>query len=82
MTVLIIGKEDSTICETAKEFSEENKIKYEYKRVPEDISLEKAYNIAGGMFKEFPAIIVNDKYIGTFKDYEDLYYKTKNRKSK
>lgn len=79
MTVLIIGKENSTICETAKEFSEVKKIKYEYKRVPEDISLEKAYSLVGGMFNEFPAIIVNDKYIGTFKDYEDLYYKLKNK---
>ena len=80
MTVLIIGKEDSTICETAKEFSEENKIKYEYKNVPEDISLEKAYSLAGGMFNEFPAIIVNERYIGTFKDYEELYYKIKKKK--
>jgi glutaredoxin len=79
MKILIIGQEDSSICETAKDFSNNNKIRFEYKRVPEDISLETAYNLAGGMFNDFPAIIINDNYIGSLKEYEELYYKSKNK---
>lgn len=80
MNILIIGQEDSSICKTAVEFSKEKKISFEYKSVPEDISKEKAFNLAGGMFDNFPAIVINEQYIGSFKEYEELYYRSKERK--
>ena len=77
MSVLIIGKEDSSICETAIDFSKENNISFEYKRVPEDISKENAFILAGGMFEEYPAVIINGQYVGSFSEYEEIYHRSK-----
>jgi glutaredoxin len=70
MEILIIGKEDCSLCKSAQEFSKVKNVEFTYKKVPEDLSLEKAYEITRTMFRQFPAIVVDDEFVGGFSDYQ------------
>jgi glutaredoxin len=77
MEVIIIGKDDCSMCKTAQEFSKVKKVKFTYKKVPDDISLDDARTLAGTMFRQFPAIIVNDVYMPSFSEYQRFIVKNK-----
>ncbi len=77
MKVLIIGKEDCSQCRSAQEFSKVKNVSFEYKKVPEDLSIEEAYKIAGTMFRSFPAIMVEDEFIGGFSEYQRYIVRNK-----
>lgn len=77
MSVLIIGQADCSLTRSAIEFSEINNIKHSYKQIPDNITKEKAQNKAGSLFKDLPAIFVNDVYIGSLKEYLNLSNKRK-----
>jgi len=66
MDILIIGKEDCDRCDNAKSFLTAKKTPYVYKSMPTEITVEDAYKVAGTMFRELPAVIVNGIYIGGF----------------
>lgn len=77
MKVLIIGKEDCTQCRSAQEFSKVKGVDFEYKKVPEDMSLDDAYKLTGTMFRSFPAIMVNDEFVGSFAEYQRYIVRNK-----
>ena len=65
------------MCKSAQEFSKVKNVEFTYKKVPDDISLEDAQKLAGSMFRQFPAIIVNDVFIGGFSQYQRFIVKNR-----
>ncbi len=72
MSVTIIGKEDCQLCKAAVDLSIAKNIPFEYKKVNEDLTLEEAFKLAGTPFRQFPAIIIEGKFIGGFNEYRRI----------
>ncbi len=72
MSVTIIGKEDCQLCKAAVDLSVSKNIPFEYKKVNEDLTLDQAFELAGTPFRQFPAIIVEGKFIGGFNEYRRI----------
>lgn len=72
MSVIIIGKDDCQLCKAAVDLSNAKNIPFEYKKINENLTLEDAFKLAGTPFRQFPAIIIDGKFIGGFNEYRRI----------
>jgi len=74
MKAIIIGTTTCPYCVSAKRLAEEQNIDYDYKIIGQNISMEEAIELVGKPFRTVPQILVDEKHVGGFEDFNKFIH--------
>ena len=72
MKVTILGKDNCGSCVSAKQLCELKNVEYEYQELGKDYDITQFYNLVPRSHKTFPAILVDNEYIGGLNSLQQL----------
>ena len=72
MKVTILGKTNCPSCTAAKQLCEQKGVEYVYQQMGKDFDLMQFYEIVPRSHKSFPAVLVNDEFIGGLKELQQI----------